>query len=268
MERIKIGFIGCGVMGSAIVNGVLKSGLFAEQNVWINDRDTAKTASLGKNFAVNITDNVSELCQKSDVIIISIKPDGFDSLLREIEPFLGEDRIIVSVAAGVSTASIERILGNRRVVRVMPNTPCLVGEGVMALAAGKYARPADLDMMEKIFKPLGMTVRIPEKNMNAVTALSGSGPAYVFLFIEALADGGVNLGLDRHLSTRLALQTILGSAQMAQKTDTGVVDLKNMVASPGGTTMAALKVFEENAFKGTVINALARAAARAGDLEE
>lgn len=268
MEGVKIGFIGCGVMGSAIINGVLKGGLIAERNVWINDRDTAKTASLRNSSAVNITTDVSELCKKSNVIIISIKPDGFDSLLRGIEPFLGDDRIIVSVAAGVSTASIEKILGKQRVVRVMPNTPCLIGKGVMALAAGKYALPVDLDIMEKIFEPLGMTVRIPETDMNAVTALSGSGPAYVFLFIESLVDGGVNLGLDRHLATRLALQTLIGSAQMAEKMGTGIADLKNMVTSPGGTTMAALKVLEENAFKGTVINALSRAAARAGELED
>ena len=231
MERFHLGFIGCGTMGSSIIRGILQNGMIKDRNVWINDLDAGKTAPFEKEFAVNIAADISELCRNSDIIVISIKPDGFNYLLQELRAYLETDQVIVSVAAGINTAYIEKILGKQRVIRVMPNTPCLIGEGMMALAAGKYALPDDPAIIEKIFKPLGLTVRISETKMNAVTALSGSGPAYVFLFIEALVDGGVNLGLDRRIATKLALQTLLGSARMAEKMDFSISDLKNMVTS-------------------------------------
>ncbi len=268
MERMSPGFIGCGAMGSAIIKGIINKNIMPAGNIWAYDLFHEKTKLLKNDYNVNIASDYTELLKKSSQIFLAVKPGDFKSLLEKIKPYLRNEHIFISIAAGVSTAFIESRLGGEvRVIRLMPNTPCLIGEGVVVLSSGKFTSKTDMDAVEEMVKCLGMTLNLKEEYMNAVTALSGSGPGYVFLFLEALVDGGVNVGLDRQTATDLAVQTLSGAAKMVQATGKSLPELKSSVTSPGGTTIAALKIFEENAFRGTVMNAVTEATRRAKEIE-
>ncbi len=268
MEQLTLGFIGCGSMGTAIIKGIVKNNTVDSDKIWVYDVQADKAEALQKNISVNVASDYSELCEKSDCIFLVVKPADLSHLLSRINNLLHENHLIVSVIAGISTGFIDSALGNNhRVIRLMPNTPCLIGEGVIAISPGKYARESDPDMVEELVASLGLTIKTEDKYMDAITALSGSGPAYVLLFLESLVEGGVNIGLDRQTAENLATQTLMGTAKMAQSSGNNYVELKNSVASPGGTTIAALKSLETNAFRGTVMDAVAAAFQRAKSLK-
>lgn len=268
MEQVNTGFIGCGAMGSAIIKGIINNNIISPENIWGYDLSRDKTENLKNNFGINIASNYAELCENSKQIFLAVKPADFKTVMREIKAFINKDHTVISIAAGISTAFMESVLGEyTRIIRLMPNTPCLIGEGVIAVSPGKYALNDDVDKVERMVRSLGHTLVVKEKHMNAVTALSGSGPAYAYLFMEALVDGGVSAGLDRRTATELAAQTLSGAAKMVQTTGKTLPELKYSVTSPGGTTIAALNILEENAFRGTVINAVAGAVRRAKELE-
>jgi pyrroline-5-carboxylate reductase len=243
----KIGFIGAGTMAKAIISGLLKSGTVSGENIIASEisEELAKKASEALGVKV-ITDN-KEVTKKSDIIFLCIKPYGvIESVLYEIKEFISLDKLVVSIAAGVSTDFIETTLERKtHVIRVMPNTPAVVNEGMSAVCKGRYATDEQADLILELFNNVGRAIRVPERLINAVTGISGSGPAFIFLIIEALADGGLKLGLTKQSALELAAQTCLGAAKMVLDTGKHPSVLKDEVTTPGGCTIAGLMVMED-----------------------
>ena len=267
MLQEKIGVIGAGKIGSAIARGVIRAGLAAKENVMTSDVSEALRQAAAKDLGIQVTADNRALCDFADIIILAVKPQIVDSVTTEIAKKLGKAKLLVSVAAGVPLARIEANLENgARAVRVMPNIPCVVGAGAAGYAGGARATAADLQTVGAILNSFGVGMAVEEKYLDAVTGLSGSGPAYVFLFIEALADGGVQVGLARDVALRLAMQTVYGAAKMALEGNKHLGELKDEVTSPGGTTIAGLYALEQKGFHGTVMDAVVSATKRSQEL--
>ncbi len=262
---MQIAILGAGKIGEALLAGLLRSGLPASDLVFTEqyaERADALTESYGVTSVTN-----AEAAAASDLVVLAVKPPDIVGLAAEIAPALRASSLIVSVAAGVTTATLERPLpAGTRVVRVMPNTPMLVGEGMSAIAAGAHATDADLAAAERVLGAVGQVVRLPEAQLDAVTALSGSGPAYVFLLAEALIDAGVLVGLTRAVASQLAIQTLVGSAVMLRDSGDSPGDLRAAVTSPGGTTAAALRALEAGGLRAAVSDALEAARDRSRQL--
>ena len=267
MADIKqIAFLGGGNMAEAIIRGLLREN--SGVPLMIAEISAERRCYLTTTYpGIQIVENSAEAAAWGEVVILAIKPQQAASVLTTLEQAVGADKLIISIMAGVRTASIEEALqSGTRVVRVMPNTPALVGMGATAICAGKNASREDLDRVETIFAQTGLVVRVEEKLMDAVTGLSGSGPAYVFTFIEALSDAGVKNGLSREIASRLAVQTVLGAAQMLAETGEHPALLREKVTSPGGTTIAALHVLENGRFRGVIMDAVDAACLRSKEL--
>jgi pyrroline-5-carboxylate reductase len=263
----KIGVIGAGKIGSAIARGIIQAGLVKKENVMASDVSDALRQGIVTELGIKATADNRELCNFADVIILAVKPQTVDPVASEIGKSLGHTKLLVSVAAGVPLTRIETHLEpGARVVRVMPNIACVVGAGAAGFAAGAHATAADLEKVGAILNSFGVGMAVEEKYLDAVTGLSGSGPAYVFLFMEALADGGVQMGLTREVALKLALQTVYGAARMALASGKHLAELKDEVASPGGTTIAGIYALERNGFRGTVMDAVVSATKRSQEL--
>lgn len=263
----RIGIIGAGKIGSAIARGIIHAGLVKPESVMASDVSDALRQAVVQELGVKATVNNRELCDFSDIVILAVKPQIVDPVAREIAKNLGHSKLLVSVAAGVPLVRIETQLEpGARVVRVMPNIPCVVGAGAAGFAAGAHATAADLEKVGAILNSFGVGMSVEEKYLDAVTGLSGSGPAYVFLFMEALADGGVQMGLSREVALKLALQTVYGAARLALESRRHLGELKDEVASPGGTTIAGIYALEKGGFRGTVMEAVASATRRSQEL--
>ncbi len=264
----RITFLGAGNMANAIIRGLLRAGLPTDKvTATVRREEKKKELETTHGIAVGF-DNLAA-AKAADVIVLSVKPQALDKLLKEIAPAIDRSKLIVSVAAGVPIAAIERRLGSgARIVRTMPNTPCLVGLGATALSAGEHATPEDLSLATAMFDSVGLTTVVDEYQLDAVTGLSGSGPAYIFLIIEALSDAGVKVGLSRHQSLKLAAQTVLGSAKMLQETSQHPGQLKDQVTIPGGTAIAGLHTLEAGGLRTTLIDAVEAATNRARELGE
>jgi len=253
----ELGLIGVGNMGTALLKGVLSSNTIDKEKTIIYDVREEVIKNRIQDFNVKAVSSNTELVQQVKFIIIAVKPQNIDSVLEEIGPKLSEDQILISIAAGVTLDYIKKFIGkNIGLVRVMPNTPALVGEGASAIAHNKNVTENDLKYVKKILNSVGKVVELEEKHIDAVTGLSGSGPAYVFIIIEALADGGVKMGLPRNIALKLAAQTVLGAAKMVIETGMHPGELKDMVASPGGTTITALHELEKGNLRATLISAV------------
>lgn len=253
----ELGLIGVGNMGTALLKGILSSNTIDKEKTIIYDVREEVIKNRIQEFNVKAVSSNTELVQQVKFIIIAVKPQNIDSVLEEIGPKLSEDQILISIAAGVTLDYIKKFIGkNIGLVRVMPNTPALVGEGASAIAHNKNVTENDLKYVKKILNSVGKVVELEEKHIDAVTGLSGSGPAYVFIIIEALADGGVKMGLPRNIALKLAAQTVLGSAKMVIETGMHPGELKDMVASPGGTTITALHELEKGNLRATLISAV------------
>ena len=263
----KVGVIGAGKIGCAIARGIIQVGLVKKQNVMASDVSEALRQSFSQELGVRATADNGELCDFADIIILAVKPQIVDPVAREIGKKLGKAKLLVSVAAGVPLTRIETHLEpGARVVRVMPNIACVVGAGAAGYAPGAHATAADLEKVGAILNSFGVGLAVEEKDLDAVTGLSGSGPAYVFLFIEALADGGVQMGLTREVALKLAMQTVYGAAKMALDAKKHLGELKDEVTSPGGTTIAGLYAMEQRGFHGTVMDGVVRATKRSQEL--
>lgn len=263
----KIGVIGAGKIGSAIARGVIRARLVAKENVIASDVSDALREAAASELAIKVTADNCELCDFADIIILAVKPQIVDPVAKEIAKKLGKTKLLISVAAGVPIARIEGNLEKgARVVRVMPNIPCVVGAGAAGFAGGAHATAADLEKAGAILNSFGVAMAVEEKYLDAVTGLSGSGPAYVFLFMEALADGGVQMGLARDVALKLAMQTVYGAAKMALESNKHLGELKDEVTSPGGTTIAGLYAMEQKGFHGTVMDAVVSATRRSQEL--
>jgi pyrroline-5-carboxylate reductase len=263
----RVGFVGGGNMGEALIRGLLGANLVPAELMAATDVRTERTAQLTRQFGITAHDNNPRLVREADVVILAVKPQVMASVLAEIAPVVTARHLLISIAAGVATATIRAGLGkDARIVRVMPNTPALVLQGAAAIAGGAGAAPEDLAVAEEIFGAVGRVVVLDEGAMDAVTGLSGSGPAYVAIVIESLADGGVRMGLDRATAMTLATQTVLGAAQLLLETGMHPGALKDMVSSPGGTTIAGITALEEGGVRATFIRAVERATLRSREL--
>ncbi len=266
LDGKKIGFIGGGNMAEAIIKGLLAAGIPAGA-IMVAEPVPLRRDYLSSEFAAEITDDNLQLASQADIIILAVKPQVAASVLTGLEPAITPDKLIISIMAGISTGLIEETLTNGvRVVRTMPNTPALIQTAATAICPGRKATEQDLEVARTIFSCVGVVVTVPEKQMDAVTGLSGSGPAYVFTFIEALADGGVKNGLPRDVAHQLAVQTVLGAARMVSESGEHPAQLRDKVTSPGGTTIAALHALEKEGFRGVVMDAVDAACRRSKEL--
>jgi pyrroline-5-carboxylate reductase len=267
----KLAVIGAGKLGEALLSGVLGSQLVpvgcVEATVAVADRPRADY--LTEKYGIKAHTNNLEAVSGAGLVLICLKPQQVKGVLHEVKKDLRNDAVIISVAASVTTSLIERELGRpARVVRAMPNTPCLIRQGMTALAAGKHATEEDLLMAREIFSSMGRTVVVGEEHMDAITGLSASGPAYVYLIIESLAEAGVKMGLPRDLSTELSAQTLLGASAMVLHTGEHPAKLKDAVTTPAGCTIDGLLELEAGGLRVTLIKAVVRAGERARQLVE
>jgi len=263
----KIAIIGGGKMGSIIAQGLIAYKTIPAESITVTDIDSARLDYLRSSLKLQVSSDNKKAAKNADIIILAVKPGHMPKTLKEISPVVTKSKMVISIAAGLTTDFIEQHLAKgMHVLRVMPNVPAVVKEGAAAVAKGSCATDTDLQLTLAILQSVGMAVEIEEKLMDAVTGLSGSGPAYCFLIIEALTDAGVQMGLSRDLAAKLAAQTMLGSARMCLQSDEHPAQLKNMVTSPGGTTAAGLQVLEEGKIRATLIAAVEAATKKAGDL--
>jgi pyrroline-5-carboxylate reductase len=262
----KIGFLGGGNMGEALIRGLLKTGLIPPEDLFVADVRLDRLEELSRRYGLHTLSDNALLVRRVDVVLLAVKPQIMGAVLAEIGPVTG-GRLLISIAAGVSTARIRSQLpAGVRLIRTMPNTPALVLEGATAIARADGLQPGDLETAQEIFSAVGKVVVLEEELMDAVTGLSGSGPAYLALIVEALADGGVRVGLDRQTAMTLAAQTVLGSARLLIETGTHPGQLKDMVTSPGGTAIAGIHTLESGGLRRTLIDAVERATQRSREL--
>lgn len=262
----KVVFIGAGNMAEAIVSGMVAANFCAPEKIIMTDVRPERLAELESEYGVSTsTDN--SVVKNAEIVLLAVKPQVMSEVLAGIAPVLRKETLIISIAAGIPTAKIEALLGGkRRVVRVMPNTPALVGQGASALATGENADEADLEVAESILGCVGVTVRVEEKEIDAVTALSGSGPAYVFYLLEGMLAAAEKMGLDSETARKLALQTVTGSARLMADSGEPADVLRAKVTSKGGTTAAAVQVLDQADVKGSIVEALLAAQKRSVEL--
>jgi pyrroline-5-carboxylate reductase len=262
-----IGFIGAGNMAEALIRGLVKGGHVPPHDVIASAPRNERLDELKAAYDIRVTRDNREVARSVGIVVLSVKPQILDKVLREIGDQIRPNALVISICAGVDTETIEAAVPDTaRVVRAMPNTPALVGAGATAISAGKHASDQDLAHARAVFDAVGITVQLDETHLDAVTGLSGSGPAYIFLILEALADAGVKVGLSRRNAQRLAAQTVMGSAKLLLDTDEHPGRLKDMVTSPGGTAIAGLHTLEEGGLRTTLINAVETATKRAREL--
>jgi pyrroline-5-carboxylate reductase len=264
---MRIGFLGAGKMATALARGWQTAGLTDRDHCRASDPvPAAREAFSGETGCPAGADNLA-VAETAEVLVLAVKPQSMTALLAEIRPALTDRHLVMSIAAGITLRQLEQGLGaRRRLVRVMPNTPCLVGASASGYAPGEGATEADAQLVDRLLNAVGRAIRLPEQLLDAVTGLSGSGPAFVYLMIEALSDGGVRVGLPREAATALAAQTVLGAAKMVLETGLHPGALKDMVASPGGTTIAGLHALERAGVRGALMDAVEAATRRATEL--
>ncbi|MCE5229252.1 pyrroline-5-carboxylate reductase [bacterium] len=264
-----LGFIGAGNMAGAILRGTVGRSLLAADRVWACDILPEKLTTLASELRIHTTTNAREVASNVTTIILAVKPQDLPAMLEIIAPALTAEHRIISIAAGIRTETIaKKVSAPVRIVRVMPNTPALVGCGAAGVAAGPNATQADIDAALALFGAVGLAVQVTEDQLDAVTALSGSGPAYVFRLMELMADAGVELGLDPNTAGRLAVKTVLGSAILAEQSGETPAVLRQRVTSKGGTTAAALAVFEERGLPQLIKDAMKAALERSVELSK
>jgi pyrroline-5-carboxylate reductase len=276
---IKFGTIGGGVMGEALLSRLIAQKVYLPSEILVSDPQLQRREFLTETYGIATTASNIEVATATEVLFLAIKPQMFDTVALELAVAIdrqqgnnGEtansqpEAVIVSILAGVPLSKLEPAFPGRVVLRVMPNTPATVGAGMSAIAPGKLVQPADLELVKRIFGAVGEVVEVPESMLDAVTGLSGSGPGYVAIFIEALTDGGVCAGLPRAIASQLAIQTVFGTAKLLQETGMHPAELKDRVTSPGGTTIAGIAKLESNGFRSAAIEAVKAACLRSQEL--
>ena len=265
-----IGFIGGGRMGEALIQGLLKSGIVTAERIVATDPDTDRRQLLADTYKIKVhdSDNSAQVLADCDTVILAVKPQVMQSVLQSFNQNISSSHLLISIAAGIQLSFIDDILAGTgcRIIRVMPNTPALVLEAASAVSKGPRATEKDMATAVSIFNSIGKTVVLDEKYIDAVTGLSGSGPAYVFTFIEALIDAGLKVGLNRSDAETLVMQTVLGSVKLAMNSKEHPAQLRAMVTSPGGTTIAGLHELETAGFNGIIMDAVEAATNRSKEL--
>jgi pyrroline-5-carboxylate reductase len=269
MLEQNIGFVGAGQMATALGQGFVRAELIAGSQLLAADPVADATARFAEASGASVAESNLDLVERADVVFLAVKPQQMGTVLEEIRSVVTAEKLVVSIAAGVPLASMADVLGDQaRLVRVMPNTPCLVGRGACGFCLGAAATESDAAVVEDLLSSVGIAFQVQEKLIDAVTGLSGSGPAYVYTIIEALSDGGVRMGLPRNIATALAAQTVTGAAEMVLATGEHTGTLKDRVTSPGGTTIAGIQVLEEGGLRAALMAAVEAATERSIELGE
>ena len=267
MYEKELGIIGVGKIGSALLKRIISTNTIDRNKIIIFDVDKEKLHKLSKDLDVDCANSNTDLVNSSKHVLIAVIPQVMDNVLREIETAVSVQHVIISIAAGVSFTHITKIITNPvSLIRIMTNTPALVGAAATAIARNENVKDYQLEFVKKIFNSVGMVVELEERHLDAVTGLSGSGPAYIFIIIEALADGGVKMGLPRAIALKLAAQTLLGSAKLLLETNMHPAALKDMVTTPGGTTITAIHELESAKIRATLIRAVEAATIKSKSL--
>jgi pyrroline-5-carboxylate reductase len=253
----KIGFIGAGKMAQAMIEGILKTDQIGKENIMVSAATETTIDKIKTNYQITATNDNKEVARFSDILFLAVKPDLHSKIIEEIKSVICQDVIIITIAAGITLADIERDFGFKiKSVRTMPNTPSLVGEGMSAICPNNSMSEEEILEIEQLFHTFSKTERMDEKLMDAIPAISGSSPAYVYMFIEALADGGVLQGIPRDKAYCLAAQAVLGAAKMVLETGSHPGQLKDNVCTPGGATIEAVAALEKMQFRGSVLSAM------------
>jgi len=267
LSEKKLAVLGAGKLGGILLRSYLKQGLFKAKNITATVKHGEKAAALSKELGVAVTSDNHKAVKDADIVLLGLKPQTVGDVLKEIAPDIGKDTLIISVAASVPTTYLEQHLGDRAaVVRAMPNTPAAVGCGMTGICRGAHAGPEHLEIARAMFDAVGRTVAVDEKNMDAVTGLSASGPAFAYIILESLAEAGVKVGLPRDVATLLAAQTMKGSASVVLETGDHPALLKDSVTTPAGCTIDGILELEEGKLRVTLIKAVVKATHRAGEL--
>ncbi|MCF8010607.1 MAG: pyrroline-5-carboxylate reductase [Clostridiales bacterium] len=262
----KIGFLGGGAMAEALMSGIVNSNLILPETIYVSDLQDDRLVHLKEKLDINIIRDNTDLVHHVDIVILAVKPFILPEVLKEVGSKLQPGQLLVSIAAGIPTSFIENFVNEVPVVRVMPNTPCLVREGAVAIARGKNACDEHSRIVEKLCSSVGMAVSVKESLMDAVTGLSGSGPAYMYLIVEALADAGVRMGLPRDTAIKMGAQTMLGAARMIIETGEHPSQLKDKVTTPGGTTIEGVFALEDANVRAAFMEAVEAACIRSREL--
>jgi pyrroline-5-carboxylate reductase len=267
VPKRKVAVLGAGKLGSILVQALLKAELLSRDNIRATVRHTERADALKNKLHIRVGTNNAEAVRGADIILVCVKPQVVGEVMREIRAHVSPKQLLISVAASVPTGDIEKALAKKvPVVRAMPNTPCALGAGMTALCAGRYANAADVDLARAMFDVVGRTVVVDEKHMDAVTGLSASGPAYIYIILESLAEAGVKVGLPRDVATLLAAQTTMGAAKVVLETGDHPALLKDAVTTPAGCTIDGIMELEEGKLRVTLIKAVVKAAQRAKEL--
>ena len=265
---MKLGFIGCGVMANAMIGGILKAGLCGPEDITGADPSESSREKTSLANGIAVTDNNLEVLEKAEIVFLTIKPQYFAGVIGQIRDHVKDHHLLISIGAGISLSFLEEQFGEKpvRIIRVMPNTPAQVGEGMSAACPNRYATEEDKKTAINILSAFGKAELMPESLFDIVTGVSGSGPAYAFLFIEAMADAAVNGGMQRKQAYTFAAQTLLGSAKMVLDTGKHPGELKDMVCSPAGTTIAGVRTLEEYGFRTAVIEGVMAATEKSAEM--
>ncbi|HHY33812.1 MAG TPA: pyrroline-5-carboxylate reductase [Firmicutes bacterium] len=262
-----VGFIGSGTLANVLIKGMIKAGSARAEDIVASDVDADRLSRLVEETGIRAARSNKAVVDAAGVLFLTVKPQVIDCVVDEVSRHVRADQLVVSPVAGVTTESLESAFPRRpRILRIMPNTPCLVMEGVIAVSIGRHAGPKDVTELSELLAPLGKIVTVQEDLMDSVTALSGSGPAFVYTMIEALADGGVRVGFSRSVALQLAAQTVLGAAKMVLETGSHPACLRDMVTSPGGTAIAGLHALERGSLRASIMDAVVAAAERSKEL--
>ncbi|MBM3933608.1 MAG: pyrroline-5-carboxylate reductase [SAR202 cluster bacterium] len=257
---MRIAFVGGGMMAEAMIGGILKAGIAGKQDLVAGEPFADRRAYLASRYGIEARADNAGAASGADLVVLSIKPQQLADVMAELKPNLEKEQVVLSIIAGAKMETLTSGLGHQAVVRVMPNTPSQIGAGMSVWTATPQVQQSKLDVCRSILATLGEEVYVAdEKFIDMSTALSASGPAYVYLFIEAMIDAGVYMGMQRDMARKLVLQTVLGTTRMVKESGKHPAELRDMVTSPGGTTAEALKVFEQNAFRGTILEAIVAA---------
>lgn len=269
MNRGAIGFIGAGNMGTALIKGLLNSERYALRQLLVSDKHQERLTKISEEFGLKCYASNKDLVRNCQIILLAVKPQSIRGVLLEVKTEIRDDHLMISIAAGIPLKMIKSIIGREiPLIRVMPNTPALIQRGVSALASGRLATSGHMEIARGIFDAVGDTVIVGEEMMDAVTAISGSGPGYIFKIMECFVEAGEKLGFDRETSTRLVVETIMGSAHLVRESEKSLSQLREMVTSPGGTTAAALAVLEERGLDSIIREAVEAACRRGAELGE
>jgi pyrroline-5-carboxylate reductase len=266
-KHLKIGFIGGGNMGEAMIRGLISASLFASDQIHVFDVSTPRMQLLASSYRTQLSPDLGHLAESSQIIVLAVKPQVMQAVLRELRSHLSHQPLVISIAAGIPISDlVQGLEPGTHVIRVMPNTPALVLEGASALARGPLVTDDEMAQALALFQAVGKAFEVDESLMDAVTGLSGSGPGYVLLVLESLIDAGVLMGIPRQIARELVLQTALGTARMALETGKHPAELKDMITSPGGTTIRGLHVLESRAVRGAILGAVEAATLRSKEL--